>query len=155
VDAVHAERDPAGKVAVVQSEQAEAATIMTGDGINDAPALAAAGVGVALAARGATASAEAADVVLTVDRIDALADAILIACRARRIGWRAVLTGMGLSLAAMVGAAVGERARPRDALPHLLGRAYGDAVTARSSACTCTSRWPSSWRRRRSRRHRR
>src|SRR5262249_13331519 len=108
VDAVHAERDPAGKVAVVQSEQAEAATIMTGDGINDAAAWAAAGVGVALAARGATASAEAADVVLTVDRIDALADAILIACRARRIGWRAVLTGMGLSLAAMVVAATAQ-----------------------------------------------
>jgi heavy metal translocating P-type ATPase len=107
VDAVHAERDPADKLAIVQAEQSAAPTIMAGDGINDAPALAAAGVGVALAARGATASAEAADVVLTVDRIDALADAILIARRSRRIAWLAVLAGMALSIVAMVAAAAG------------------------------------------------
>jgi soluble P-type ATPase len=116
VDTVHAERDPAEKLAVVRAEQAAAPTIMAGDGINDAPALAAAGVGVALAAHGATASAEAADVVLTVDRIDALADAILIARRARRIAGRAVVLGMGLSLAAMVAAAAGRLAPAAGAL---------------------------------------
>ncbi len=108
VDAVLAERDPADKLAIVRAEQAGGPTIMVGDGINDAPALAAAGVGVALASRGATASAEAADVVLTVDRVDALADAILIARRARRIAWQAVVVGMGLSLAAMLAAAAGQ-----------------------------------------------
>ncbi|MGO4599459.1 heavy metal translocating P-type ATPase [Terrabacter sp. 2RAF25] len=107
VDAVLADRDPADKLAAVRDESAAARTIMVGDGVNDAPALAAAGVGVALAARGATASSEAADVVLTVDRVDAIADAILIARRSRRIALEAVLVGMGLSLVAMVAAAAG------------------------------------------------
>ncbi|GAA1805069.1 heavy metal translocating P-type ATPase [Luedemannella flava] len=107
VDAVHAERDPAGKLAIVRAEQANQPTVMVGDGINDAPALAAADVGVALAARGVTASAEAADIVLTADRIDALADAIIIARRARRIALQAVVVGMGLSLIGMAAAAVG------------------------------------------------
>ena len=107
VDTVLSECDPAQKLAAITRESATAATIMVGDGINDAPALAAAGAGVALAARGATASSEAADVVLTVDRIDALADAILIARRSRAIALQAVLVGMGLSLLAMMVAAVG------------------------------------------------
>ncbi|GAA2496504.1 heavy metal translocating P-type ATPase [Terrabacter carboxydivorans] len=107
VDAVLADRDPADKLAAIRDESAAARTIMVGDGVNDAPALAAAGVGVALAARGATASSEAADVVLTVDRVDAIADAILIARRSRRIALEAVLVGMGLSLVAMVAAAAG------------------------------------------------
>ncbi len=61
----------------------------------------------ALAERGATASSETADVVLTVDRLDALADAILVARRSRRIAWQAVGIGMGLSLVAMLAAASG------------------------------------------------
>jgi soluble P-type ATPase len=107
VDAVQADRDPADKVAVVEDEARHGPTIMVGDGVNDAPALATAGVGVALAARGATASSETADVVLTVDRIGALADAILVARRARRIAMQAAGVGMGLSLVAMVAAALG------------------------------------------------
>jgi len=107
VDTVLADCDPAAKLAAIEQESANGATIMVGDGINDAPALAAAGVGVALASRGATASSEAADVVLTVDRVDALADAILIARRSKRIALQAVLVGMGLSLVAMAFAAFG------------------------------------------------
>ena len=107
VDEVLADCDPAAKLAAIEHESARGATIMVGDGVNDAPALAAAGVGVALAARGATASSEAADVVLTVDRIDVLADAILIARRSKGIAVQAVLVGMGLSFVAMVAAAGG------------------------------------------------
>jgi hypothetical protein len=107
VDTVLADCDPANKLAAIRTESARSATIMVGDGINDAPALAAAGVGVALSARGATASSEAADVVLTVDRLDALADAIFIARRFKTVAMQAVGTGMGLSIAAMVAAAAG------------------------------------------------
>jgi heavy metal translocating P-type ATPase len=107
VDTVLADCDPADKLAEIEAESLNGPTIMVGDGVNDAPALAAAGVGVALAARGATASSEAADVVLTVDRVDALADAILIARRSKRIALQAVLVGMGLSLVAMAAAAGG------------------------------------------------
>lgn len=106
-DAVRAECDPSEKLSVIEAERATGTTLMVGDGVNDAPALAAADIGVALAARGATASSEAADVVLTVDRIDVLADAILIAQRSRRIARQAVGTGMGLSLVAMLVAAAG------------------------------------------------
>ena len=107
VDTVLADCDPADKLAAIERESAHGATIMVGDGINDAPALAAAGVGVALATRGATASSQAADVVLTVDRVDAVADAILIARRSKGIALQSVLIGMGLSFVAMVFAALG------------------------------------------------
>ncbi|MCB8998262.1 MAG: heavy metal translocating P-type ATPase [Actinobacteria bacterium] len=107
VDAVWADQSPADKVAVVREESERGPSIMVGDGINDAPALAAAGVGVALAARGATASSEAADVVLTVDRIDRLGEAVRIARSARRTATQAAWLGMGLCFVAMGVAAVG------------------------------------------------
>ncbi|WP_327341428.1 heavy metal translocating P-type ATPase [Streptomyces europaeiscabiei] len=107
LDGVRAELDPAGKVAQVRAEAGRAVTVMVGDGVNDAPALAAADIGVAMGAHGSTASSEAADIVLTTDRVDRLADAVGIAVRARRIAVQSALGGMVMSLAAMVAAAFG------------------------------------------------
>ncbi|MET9849676.1 heavy metal translocating P-type ATPase [Streptomyces ossamyceticus] len=107
LDGVRAELTPADKVAAVRAERERAVTVMVGDGVNDAPALAAADIGVAMGARGSTASSEAADVVLTTDRVDRLADAVTIAQRARRIAVQSALGGMLMSLAAMAAAAVG------------------------------------------------
>ena len=107
LDEVYAEQTPADKVAAVRAERERAVTVMVGDGINDAPALAAATVGVAMGARGATASSEAADIVLTTDRVDRLADAMDIARWSRRIAVQSAVVGMSLSLLAMAIAALG------------------------------------------------
>jgi len=107
LDDVRAELAPADKVAAVRTERGRAVTVMVGDGVNDAPALATADVGVAMGARGSTASSEAADIVLTTDRVDRLADVAAIAVRARRIAVQSALGGMLMSLAAMAAAAFG------------------------------------------------
>jgi soluble P-type ATPase len=107
LDAVLANRVPSDKVDAVATEQRLAPTLMVGDGINDAPALAAADVGIAMGARGASASSEAADVVILVDRLDCVADAVVIARRARAIAVQSIVAGLGLSGVAMALAAFG------------------------------------------------
>ncbi|MET3339572.1 heavy metal translocating P-type ATPase [Bradyrhizobium japonicum] len=107
LDAVLADRVPSDKVEAVRSEQRLHPTIMVGDGINDAPALAVADMGIALGARGASASSEAADVVILTDRLDRVGEAIIIAQRARHIALQSIFVGMGLSLVAMVAASLG------------------------------------------------
>jgi P-type E1-E2 ATPase len=98
---------PAEKLDTVRREQRRAPVIMIGDGINDAPALALADVGIALGARDSTASSEAADAVLTVDQLGRVGDVAALARHTRRIALQSVLVGMGLSLAAMGAAAAG------------------------------------------------
>ena len=107
LEVVFAELAPAEKVAIVKKESAGHRTIMIGDGVNDAPALAVADIGVAMGARGAAASSQAADVVLLVDRLDRLADAMTIAQRTKRIALQSVGVGIGLSTAGMIAAGFG------------------------------------------------
>ncbi len=107
IDSVRSELTPDQKILVVLSERKNGPVMMIGDGVNDAPALAAADLGVAMGAKGAAASAEAADVVLLVDHLDQILPAIRIARRSRYIAFESVIAGMGLSILAMIAAAFG------------------------------------------------
>jgi len=120
-DVVLSEHTPAQKVQAVLNERARGVTVMVGDGVNDAPALAAADVGIAMGARGATASSEAADAVIVVDRLDRVAEAVLIARRARSIAVQSVLAGMALSGFGMVLATFG-------VLPPVAGAFFQEAI---------------------------
>jgi heavy metal translocating P-type ATPase len=99
---------PADKVAAVHElKQRHGGVVMVGDGTNDAPALAAATVGVAMGEHGPAASAEAADVVLLVDDIGRVGDAMAISQRMRRIILQSIGIGLGVSGALMVVASLG------------------------------------------------
>ncbi|HTN60878.1 MAG TPA: HAD-IC family P-type ATPase, partial [Devosia sp.] len=107
VDLILGNLTPEDKVQAVRAEAARGLVMMVGDGVNDAPALAAADVGVAMGARGTAASSEAAGVVVLVDALGPLAKAIVIAGRTRNIARQSVFAGLGLSVAAMLVAAFG------------------------------------------------
>lgn len=107
VDEVMPEQSPASKLEAITAARHHGVTMMVGDGVNDAPALAAADIGVAMGARGAAAAAESAQVVLLVDRLDRLAFAVRVAQQTRAIALQSVLVGMGLSVMAMGVAAFG------------------------------------------------
>lgn len=106
-DEVRSELTPRQKIDIVSAEKNHAAVMMIGDGINDAPALAAADIGLAMGAHGSAAAVEAADAVLLVERLDRVLQGIEISRGCRRIAIQSVLAGIGLSFAGMIAAAAG------------------------------------------------
>ncbi len=110
IERVYPEQSPEEKLEVVRAMQASpelAPVMMVGDGINDAPALALADVGIAMGLTGATIASETADAVIVVDRVSRVADAVRIGRRSLGIARQSVLIGMGLSIVAMGFAAAG------------------------------------------------
>lgn len=107
LDGLAANLGPGDKIALVRREKLQGSVMMVGDGVNDAPALVEADLGIAMGARGTAAAAEAADGILLRDRLDGLADAMAIARRSRRIALQSVVAGIGLSGLGMLAAAAG------------------------------------------------
>jgi P-type E1-E2 ATPase len=107
LDVVHSQLAPSHKADLVAMEKSGGPLMMVGDGVNDAPALAAADVGVAMGARGSVASTETADAVVLVDDIRPLARGIAVAKRTLSIAQQSVWAGLGLSMAGMIAAALG------------------------------------------------
>ncbi len=107
-DDVHAECLPEQKVAEVERLRKHAGpVVMVGDGINDAPAIAAADVGIAMGVHGFSASSEAGDIIITVDQIERVGEALCIGHRVLDIARQSIYVGIGLSLLLMVLAAFG------------------------------------------------
>lgn len=117
---VHAELLPQDKVDIVRGLP-HRPFAMVGDGVNDAPVLAVADVGIAMGARGATAASDSADVVILVDDISKTADAVYIGQRTTRIALESIWVGIAISVGLMLIAAVG-------LLPAIAGAALQEVV---------------------------
>jgi P-type E1-E2 ATPase len=110
LDRVYPDLSPGEKAEVVralQQQPGNPVVVMVGDGINDAPALAGADVGIAMGVVGATVASETADAVIVQDRVDRVVAAVRIGRRSLSIARQSVLAGMGISLVAMGFAAAG------------------------------------------------
>ena len=123
IDEVHAELFPEDKVAAVKSaaEDGNAVTMMVGDGVNDAPVLAVADIGVAMTDGTSTAASESAQVVIMTDDIAAVPRAIAIARRTKRVMLQAVIVGLALAVIGMIAAAF-------DLIPVVVGAFLQEAI---------------------------
>ncbi|CAN7636916.1 heavy metal translocating P-type ATPase [Neorhizobium sp. LjRoot104] len=115
-DEVRSELSAEQKIDIVKAEKAGGPVMMIGDGINDAPALAAADIGLAMGAHGSSRAAEPADAVLLVERLDRVLQGIEISRGCRRIAIQSVLAGIGLSIVGMTAGASGYLAPVQGAL---------------------------------------
>ncbi|SDR84513.1 heavy metal translocating P-type ATPase [Agrococcus carbonis] len=120
IETVRAECLPGDKVEAVRALP-HRPVLMVGDGVNDAPVLAAADVGVAMGAKGATAASESADVVITIDDLSRTVDAVRIGRDTKRIALQSIWIGIVISVALMVIAALG-------AIPATIGALAQEAV---------------------------
>ena len=119
---VKANSSPEDKQMIIkQLKQAGKTVVMVGDGINDAPALAQADLGMVFSHSEQTAASEAADVVFLGGNVEAVVDSILIAKRTIRIAITGILIGMGLSVIGMILAAFGE-------IPPLVGALLQEGI---------------------------
>jgi heavy metal translocating P-type ATPase len=107
IDHVHADTLPAQKLHILESIK-DRPLIFVGDGVNDAPALTASDVGIALGARGSTAASESADMVIMLDDLGRVATAVAVAKRTFFIAKQSILIGIGISLGLMVLFATGK-----------------------------------------------
>ncbi|MCK8477190.1 heavy metal translocating P-type ATPase [Microbacterium aurugineum] len=106
ISEVHAELLPPEKVRLA-AELHPRPVMMVGDGVNDAPVLAAADIGIAMGAKGATAAGDAADVVILVDSLAKVVDALSIGRHTLRVALAAIWIGIGLSVGLMLVAMTG------------------------------------------------
>ncbi|WAC66920.1 heavy metal translocating P-type ATPase [Agrococcus sp. SL85] len=120
IGAVHAGLLPAEKVRIV-AELPERPVVMVGDGVNDAPVLASADVGIAMAARGSTAASETADIAIVPDDLSRVADLVAIARRTSAVARQSVVAGIAISVALMLIAATG-------AIPAAVGALLQEAI---------------------------
>lgn len=123
IDEVHAELFPEDKVAAVKAATGagKTVTMMVGDGVNDAPVLAVADIGVAMTDGTSTAASESAQVVIMNDNIAAVPRAIAIARRTKRVMLQAVIAGLVLATIGMIAAAF-------DLIPVVVGAFLQEAI---------------------------